>query len=160
MSEVDPALVRVALAILLLLLGAWIALRLARWWRSWTGRRAQRRGTGAEARAWKLLERRGFRLLDVQVPGTMQLRVDGEVRSFRVCADAVVEGPGRRSDRRWVAEVKTGAAARVSCRSTRRQLLEYALCFDVEGVLLVDPDAGTIVSIELATDEARGHARL
>jgi hypothetical protein len=38
-----------------------------------------------------------------------------------------------------VAEVKSGVdSTKVTSRSTRRQLLEYLLAFDVEGVLLVD----------------------
>ena len=147
-------MVRVAIAILSLFVGAWLALRIARGWRSWRGRRTQRRGAGAESRAWKLLERAGYRVIQTQVPGTMRLRVDGEPRTFPVCADALVRGPGRRSRREWIVEVKTGATARVSSRSTRRQLIEYALCFDVEGVLLVDPDAGTIVQVQWVGAEA------
>ncbi len=44
-----------------------------------------------------------------------------------------------------MAEVKTGAAApQLSTAATRRQLLEYRVAFDVDGVLLVDAEAGRV----------------
>ena len=49
----------------------------------------------------------------------------------------------------FVAEVKTGdEAPRMSTAATRRQLLEYHVAFDVDGVLLVCPELGTIQRIE------------
>ena len=48
----------------------------------------------------------------------------------------------------FVAEVKTGLKApRVETPGTRRQLLEYRIAFDVDGVLLVDVDAGRIQAV-------------
>ena len=48
-----------------------------------------------------------------------------------------------------MAEVKTGRLApRLETSATRRQLLEYRVAFDVDGVLLVDVDAGRVHSLE------------
>jgi hypothetical protein len=48
-----------------------------------------------------------------------------------------------------VAEVKTGEVApRLSTAATRRQLLEYRVAFDVDGVLLVCPERGTIQRVD------------
>ena len=38
--------------------------------------------------------------------------------------------------------------ARITHRATRRQLLEYAAVFDVDGVLLVDAEGGRIHRVE------------
>ena len=49
-----------------------------------------------------------------------------------------------------MAEVKTGTyAPRLETAATRRQLLEYGVAFDVDGVLLVDADVGEIRLVEL-----------
>jgi hypothetical protein len=71
--------------------------------------------------------------------------VDGEIREYVVRADALV----KRKRRTCVAEFKGGAgSSSVTNRATRRQLLEYAVLFDVDGVLLVDADTGHIHEVE------------
>lgn len=53
-----------------------------------------------------------------------------------------------RKGRRYVAEVKTGERAPDPCHPpTRRQLLEYAMVFEANEVLLVDVPAGEIRTI-------------
>ena len=81
---------------------------------------------------------------DVRV--TLGATVDGERIEFEVRADAIVQ----RKRRRYVAEIKTGRAASVRSRHTRRQLLEYALLYDADGVLLVDATGGTIHEVEFS----------
>jgi len=44
--------------------------------------------------------------------------------------------------------VKTGAhAPRIETSATRRQILEYRVAFDVDGVVLVDAEAGSVHEI-------------
>ena len=75
---------------------------------------------------------------------TYDVFVDDEAHSVTIRADYVVFKDGAR----YVAEVKTGrTATRIDSAATRRQLLEYRHAFDVDGVLLVDADSGTIHSI-------------
>lgn len=116
------------------------------------------RAMEGEKRAAMVLETRGYRVLGAQVAAEYQLRVDRTDLIVALRADYLVEKRGRR----YVAEVKTGAhAPRIENRSTRRQLLEYRIAFDVDGVLLVDGDSGTIQAIEfpaLAGGSARSSA--
>ncbi len=50
-----------------------------------------------------------------------------------------------------VAEVKTGERApSLTTAATRRQLLEYAVAYGADGVLLVDPEAGAIREVDFA----------
>jgi hypothetical protein len=115
------------------------------WWRArgWMarGNRARQRiARAGEDDAELLLAELGFVVVDRQVTHTWQMIVDGEVRDVRCRADLVVR---LRRDRgaRYVAEVKTGdRATEPTCPATRRQLLEYAMAFDVDGVLLLDMD--------------------
>lgn len=100
-----------------------------------------RRAASGERSAAKLLERAGYRVIAEQVRGTLEYRLDDEPFSIDVQADYRAEKAGRS----WIAEVKTGReSTRLTSRSTRRQLLEYAHAFDAEGVLLVDAERGRV----------------
>jgi hypothetical protein len=59
-----------------------------------------------------------------------------------------------------VAEVKTGKVApRLDHAPTRRQLLEYSVAFEADGVLLVDADEGRVTVVDLPTSARRERAR-
>jgi hypothetical protein len=143
----DPTTLAFALAALVLaaLLGAALASRLARW-RDRSARRAIARvGARAERDAERLLQRAGYRILDRQVTGRWTLRVDGDPVDVTCRADLLVERRGRR----LVAEVKSaGPAVAPTAPATRRQLLEYTMAFDVDGVVLVDMQARAVVRVE------------
>jgi len=145
----DPVLV--ALSIAIAVAGIWVGLRLARGIGRFRGRQRARRGSQGERLAMRLLAKQGYRLVDTQVRAVSVVLVDGEPQEFEVRADAIVD-KGRR---RFVAECKTGQGGRVSNRSTRRQLLEYALTYDVDGVLLVDATQRTIVEVAFPALEQR-----
>jgi hypothetical protein len=104
------------------------------------------RAVDGELGAVALLERRGYAVLERQVPGSWTVRADGEPVTFGLRADYLVVRQGRR----YIAEVKTGRLApRLSHGPTRRQLLEYSAAFDVHGVILVDADSGAITHVEI-----------
>jgi hypothetical protein len=108
-------------------------------------RSRQRHAQRGEQRAEHLLRARGYRILDRQVSGSWTLKVDGQDVQASVRADLLV----RRRGRTYVAEVKTGRQATdPTFPATRRQLLEYLLIFEPDGVLLVDVDAGKILTVE------------
>ncbi len=129
---------------LVALFSAWVALRAARWTRRVSARRRTRRGLDGETVAVEVLRRQGYDIIDTQVAAWSSVTIDGEPVDFEVRADAIVS----RRRRRFVAEFKTGASASVANRSTRRQLLEYALCYEADGLLLVDATRRTVVEIE------------
>lgn len=112
--------------------------------RAWRGHVARRRGAEAargEARAASWLEARGFRVLGSQVAAEHPVHVDDAVVRVGIRADYLVTRDGRS----YVVEVKSGSLApRVDTPATRRQLLEYRVAFDVDGVLLVDVEAERI----------------
>lgn len=94
-----------------------------------------------EARAEKLLRRRGYAIAGRQVEARMTFLVDGSRCAADLRADLLV----RRKGRRYVAEVKTGREApHLRNHATRRQLLEYFVAFDVDGILLVDAEQDVI----------------
>lgn len=113
---------------------------------------ARQRGALGEARAEELLRRRGFTILGRQVPARYGVDVDGDVLLVDLRADYLVSLRGRR----YVAEVKTGTfAPRLETATTRRQLLEYRVAFAVDGVLLVDADAGQVRQVEFPLPRPR-----
>jgi hypothetical protein len=77
---------------------------------------------------------------------------DGEPVTVELRCDAVVARDGRR----LVAEVKTGERApSLTTAATRRQLLEYAVAYRADGVLLVDPEGGHIHEVDFDIAEPR-----
>ncbi|MEZ4236293.1 MAG: hypothetical protein R3F59_09055 [Myxococcota bacterium] len=112
------------------------------WWRATNRVRRNNRARARVARvgeidAEALLAAHGFEVVGRQVTQRWSLWVDGEELEVHCRADLVVR-PRRDRRARYVAEVKTGRAANVRVPATRRQLLEYAMVFDVDGVLLLD----------------------
>ncbi len=137
----DRALGLVALSML-------VALACAAWargmLRSFSARRRMRRAVRGERSAEALLSSHGYAIEGRQVGGLIALDVDGVPEHAAVRCDLVVTRGGRR----FVAEVKTGVLApRLDHAPTRRQLIEYLLAFDVDGVLLVEPEAGRVRTI-------------
>lgn len=113
---------------------------------------ARAAGADGELRAEPLLRRLGYEVLARQAPGGYDLAVDGEPCAIALRADFLVARGGRR----FVAEVKTGRLApKLETSATRRQLLEYRVAFDVDGVLLVDVDAGRVRALEFPSPDAR-----
>jgi hypothetical protein len=105
-------------------------------------RRRQLQGRFLKARqgesdARELLEAHGYAIVASQFCQSYTLAFDRTEMEIPLRADYLVQ----RNGLRFVAEVKTGAyAPQVRTGATRRQLLEYRLAFDVEGVLLVDAE--------------------
>jgi hypothetical protein len=137
---------RVAVVTLLLLAAA---LAVAWWWaRGRVGRhnrQRQRRAARGERDAEALLTARGFTVIDRQVTGRWVLYVDDDAVDVSCRADLLVEARRHATlprGTRYIADVKTGNRAPDPTHpATRRQLLEYRLVFDVDGVLLVDMEA-------------------
>ncbi|MCB9528466.1 MAG: hypothetical protein H6701_08745 [Myxococcales bacterium] len=107
-------------------------------------RRAAAHGRRMEARAPAALARRGYRVIERHPALTVVWHVDGEPRELTLEADLLVARGGRR----YVVEVKTGGAAQVERRDTRRQLLEYAVHYRADGVLLYDADDDTLRAVD------------
>jgi hypothetical protein len=126
------------------LAGMLVALVVARWLRGWRGsaraRRRSARAMAGEAGAAELLRRAGYRIVARQAAVRWTPLLDGEPQETEVRADYLVEAAGER----LVAEVKTGdEAPHLATAATRRQLLEYLVAFDADGVLLVCPEHGS-----------------
>ncbi len=132
-----------------LLVSALLGLLCDRFWRrtraSRRARRRSRRAVAGEHQAEPLLRAHGFEILDRQVPTSYHIDCDGEPLEVDLRADLLVERDGRR----WVAEVKTGEVApSLSHAATRRQLLEYRIAYPVDGIVLVEVEAGRLHEID------------
>ncbi len=114
--------------------------------------RHRRTGARAEKKALRLLERAGFKLIRREAPATLTVVVDGVPQQFDVRADLLLS----RKRRVYLAEIKAGeASGTIRNRATRRQLLEYALAFDVDGLLLVDVARARIRLVEFPALRSR-----
>ena len=126
---------RYIVGLVAIILGIFIGLMFARWRVRWRMARSRRMGTRGEKQALKLLKRAGYRVTETQVSGEIDIEIDGVLEGHKVRADALATKAGQI----FLVEVKGGeTAADPRNRQTRRQLLEYALAFDTDGLLLVD----------------------
>ena len=140
MVELNSPLLWLALGALLIL-GVWVGSA----WSSWRVRRriARHRALGrlGEARALGLLDKAGYQIESEQASSHLEVIIDGARQTCLVRADFIV----RKRGKRYVAETKGGeVSASLTTAATRRQLLEYTLAFDTDGVLLVDAARGEI----------------
>jgi Holliday junction resolvase-like predicted endonuclease len=132
------------------------ALWLAGWVRRWRGsvrarRRADRANAGEED-AVEMLEKAGYQIVERQARIAWIPLVDGEPFELELRADYLVEIDGEL----FVAEVKTGEeATSITTAATRRQLLEYSIAFEVDGVLLVCPERDAIHRVEFGFAKTR-----
>lgn len=135
------ALVLLALALLFAALGWWRATRRV----GRENRARQVRAFAGESAAEALLAAHGFRIVDRQVTARFEMTVDGEPVVVTNRCDLLVERGGST----FVADVKTGVRATDPTHpATRRQLLEYALVHEADGVLLVDMEADRVVEVD------------
>jgi hypothetical protein len=144
-------------AIAIALCGALVALVLARWWRAWRGswraRTRAGRAVAGEDHAATILRDAGFKIVARQARTWWSPLVDGEPHETEVRADYLVEA---KTGELLVAEVKTGEEApRLSTAATRRQLLEYHVAFESDGVLLVCPERNAIYRVEFPRPSGR-----
>jgi hypothetical protein len=146
---------------LALALGIILAVIMVRSWararlRSRTARRRGARAVAGEAEAERLLRAEGYRIIESQATRTWLIETDDGELPIELRADLIVERDGRQ----LVAEVKTGdAAPSLTNAATRRQLLEYAVAYPVDGALLVDVEAAHILEVAFPTGTARHRHR-
>jgi hypothetical protein len=113
--------------------------------------RIRERGRAGEHAATALIERAGYRIDALQPELDWTILCDGEAYAVPLRADLLVSRAGRR----FIAEVKTGSAANLATPATRRQLLEYSIAYDVDGVLLVDVERDRIHEVRYPTAKTR-----
>jgi hypothetical protein len=133
------------LLLVVLALGAALGLALAR--RRVRGAMADSRqlGVAGEDAAERQLRDAGYEIVRRQAAESVEMLVDGVSRPALVRVDFLVTRGGLL----FAAEAKGGnTAADPGYSPTRRQLLEYAVAFDVDGVLLVDAARGRIARVE------------
>jgi hypothetical protein len=120
-------------------------------WLSWQRRRRLRGqvldAQASERAAVRLVEKSGYRVESTQVSRQWTLWANGEPLHVRLRADMIL----RKGKQRFVADVKLGQqASQLRTIATRRQLLEYRMAYDVDGVLLIDMAREAIVRVEFA----------
>lgn len=98
--------------------------------------RTLQRNEAAEA----LLKSRGYKIVARDAPASYAVTLDGEPLVVNVAADFLIE----QDSKRFVAEVRVGAAATLETAATRWQFLEQQHAFGTRSVLVVDPDANSL----------------
>ncbi|MFP6686139.1 MAG: PD-(D/E)XK nuclease family protein [Polyangiaceae bacterium] len=137
--------------VVLFLAGLLVVVLLHGWWakvrRRWKIHRRIRHAQAGEREAEILLRDHGYTIEAIQPAAQYTLYCDDETFEVKLRADLLVVRGGER----FVVDVKTGEQApRLSTAATRRQLLEYGVAYDVDGILLVDIDNNLIRRIRFS----------
>ena len=136
-------LVGLILVIVAIVFFLWLGWRLRLAWKNFLFSLRKKRGARGETKAVKLLAEHGYKIVQSQVMLPGHIYVDDDRLDFDIRPDYQVERGGVR----YLAEVKTGNAAKVSNRSTRRQLREYTRLGNTDTIVLVDATTGTVSKI-------------
>ena len=142
------------LTLLLVVLGAWLETKWRRLRDRKKSREAAKRGLQGEREAEKLLRKLGYTIVTRHPPASYPMMVDGEPQSVQLQADFMVVREGKR----FVAEVKTGKAAKLDQAETRRQMLEYQMAFGIDALLLIDADAKVVRTVRFPLPKAKPKA--
>lgn len=110
-----------------------------------SAKRRARHAVEGERAAEEVLADAGYDIVDRQPRRQWSLICNGEALGIELRADLLAEREGRR----YVVEVKTGVSApQLANSSTRRQLLEYRVAYEVDAALLVDMEQRCITEVE------------
>lgn len=115
-------------------------------YRRWLTARRFKRGLLAEKQAAKLLRRYGYKILAAQLKETIIVYVNGEPQKSTVRADFLV----RKGWKTYIVEVKSGQQGTIKQVATRRQLLEYKLVYEPDGIILLDMEHHNLQKISFA----------
>lgn len=107
------------------------------------------KGVEVEKKAAELLKKNGYKVVKYHYRKSYELKKNEEKVTINIEADYIVKRRGKR----FIAEVKSGdAATEIKNSATRRQMLEYSLFIENDGLLLVDMENQKISKIEFPYD--------
>ncbi len=130
-----------AIILLSAIIAGW---KIGSWIRSYCARRRMSRGLDMEKKAGAFLRSKGYRVLSYQKQLSYQLLIGDEAVNVTLKLDFVVGKNGMK----YVAEVKSGKQAPdIRTPATRRQLLEYSLVAEADGILLVNMETKQISEV-------------
>lgn len=122
------------LVVMSMLTGGFVYRSISALWRRWRMTRRFKRGMIAEKHAARYLRRHGYKILAAQLQQPITVYVNGEPQESNVRADFLV----RKGWKTYIVEVKSGQQGTVRQAATRRQLLEYKLVYEPDGIILLD----------------------
>jgi len=139
-----------------MILGALLEHGITTLWRNAKLRRRMKKGALAEKQAIRFLQKRGYRILDAQLQKTFTVEVNGEKQKMVVQADYLV----RKKGKIYVVEVKSGKQGDVALTHVRRQLLEYSMVYQPDGLILLDMAHHHLQEIRFHYPVSRGVRRI
>jgi len=118
-------------------------------------KRTFKSGRIAENAAVKFLRSHGYKILASQLREEVVVYVDGEAEKSVVRADYLV----RRGWKLYVVEVKSGQQGNAKLPAIRRQLLEYYMVYQPDGILLLDMEHKNLQEIRFAYGDGKSVRR-
>lgn len=133
--------------ILFLILGSMLGQYLGRIRKQKSLKANRENGADGELRAKEYLEKHGFTIEKEQAYTECEMIVDGVPQKYQLRADFIVSKDGVRS----VVDAKSGTVnVNPSSIATRRQLLEYFVCYEADNVYVYNSIENKLVSVTFA----------
>ncbi|MDD4569946.1 MAG: hypothetical protein PHE70_07485 [Tepidanaerobacteraceae bacterium] len=127
-----------------IIVGVFVAVNVSKYLKLRTLKRRIRKAKKGEYRAIEFIKKQGFQVVDIQKEESYTLFIDDKPYEVTVKADMIV----RKGSKTYVAEVKTGEkVTSPKYKDTRRQLLEYYLVYQPNGLLLIDMEEQKIRTV-------------
>jgi len=126
--------------ILILIIGGGIIclflyIKISNWLRAKRLRRRFSKSRQAEKEAEKILRKKGYAIIDAQKSKPLLITVGDKIHRYLVRIDYLV----RKRGKVYVVEVKSGEKIPyITNRETRRQMLEYYLAYQPNGIILLN----------------------
>ena len=134
------------LIFLSMVLGGLLYHGMATAFRRWRIARRFKRGLLAEKQAVRYLRKHGYKILAAQLQEPITVYVNGEPQESTVRADFLA----KKGWKTYIVEVKSGQQGTVRQAATRRQLLEYKLVYEPDGIILLDMEHHNLQKIDFA----------
>ncbi|AEG61277.1 hypothetical protein [Desulforamulus ruminis] len=133
------------LFVLGILIGGFLLYNMIKLFQSAASRRRVLKAGKAELAARKFLSSEGYKILSVQERVPVVTKINGKSHKSHIQADLIVQ----KGKEVFVVDVKTGQVAQQpNSPEIRRQLLEYYLVYQTDGVLVLDMDQKKLYRME------------
>lgn len=137
------------LLVLGIIIGAFLIYNILKRGQSFLARRRVIKAGRAEAAARKVLESEGYTILAVQERVPVVTKINGKPHKSHIQADLIVQ----KGKATYVVDVKTGEVAKKPASpDNRRQLLEYFLVYQPDGVIVLDMNEQKLYHLEFEID--------
>ena len=133
------------ISLFIFILGVFLYNKIAYWFNARSLKKRFARSKRAEREAEKFLKKKGFAIVDSQKSKPILITIGDKIHRYLIRIDYLV----RKKGKIYVVEVKSGEKSPyITNRETRRQMLEYYLAYQPNGIILLNMKSKSIAEVK------------